>query len=173
MHDETLGDDEKAEQIHGLTLDGCAVEDLCLTFQYSPSSAVYGYQSVELKPGGAEEAVTIHNLEEYIDRSALMSIVPGLERFYQNSKWPGQVNGHPRTIYLPSSNIEVPSWCYKCVCGRTVDWALVRGVRAQLEALRHGFNTVFPLDRLCSFTPEEVRTMLCGDQVTKTEMFML
>ena len=84
MHDEALGDDEKAEQIHGLTLDGCAVEDLCLTFQYSPSSAVYGYQSVELKPGGAEEAVTIHNLEEYIDRSALYPLFQGWKGFIRS-----------------------------------------------------------------------------------------
>ena len=31
-----------------------------------------------------------------------------------------------------------------------------RGVRSQLEALRSGFNTVFPMDRLGAFTPDEV-----------------
>ena len=34
-----------------------------------------------------------------------------------------------------------------------------RGVRSQLEALRSGFNTVFPMDRLGAFTPDEV----CSD----------
>ena len=33
-----------------------------------------------------------------------------------------------------------------------------RGVRSQLEALRAGFNTVFPMDRLGAFTPDEVNT---------------
>ena len=31
-----------------------------------------------------------------------------------------------------------------------------RGVRSQLEALRSGFNTVFPMDKLGAFTPDEV-----------------
>jgi len=114
MADESLDDDTKAERINGLEMDGCAVEDLCLSFQYSPSSAVYQYENIELKPGGADEVVTIHNVEEYIDR--------------------------------------------------TVDWVFVRGVRAQLESLRLGFTSVFPMEKLGSFTPAEVKTMLCGDQ---------
>ena len=40
---------------------------------------------------------------------------------------------------------------------RTLDWVLVRGVRAQLESLRQGFTSVFPMDKLGSFTPAEVR----------------
>jgi len=114
MSDEALDDDTKAEMINNLDLDGCLVEDLGITFQYSPGSSVFGYEVVDLKPGFGDEAVTIHNLEEYIER--------------------------------------------------TLDWVFVRGVRQQLEALRQGFNTVFPMDKLGAFTPNEVRTMLCGDQ---------
>jgi len=114
MLDDSLDDDSKASLINSLQLDGCSVEDLCLTFQYSPTCAAYQYQNVELKPGGADEIVTIHNLEEYIDR--------------------------------------------------TLDWVFVRGVRAQLDSLRLGINSVFPMDKLGSFTPAEVKTMLCGDQ---------
>ena len=44
MSDEALDDDTKAEMINSLELDGCPVEDLGLTFQYSPGSSVYGYQ---------------------------------------------------------------------------------------------------------------------------------
>ena len=40
---------------------------------------------------------------------------------------------------------------------RTLDWVFVRGVRAQLESLRQGFTSVFPMDKLGSFTPAEVR----------------
>merc|ERR1719347_1773517 len=114
MSDEALDDDTKAEMINNLDLDGCLVEDLGITFQYSPGSSVFGYEVVDLKPGFGDEAVTIHNLEEYIER--------------------------------------------------TLDWVFIRGVRQQLEALRQGFNTVFPMDKLGAFTPNEVRTMLCGDQ---------
>merc|ERR1712117_871139 len=94
MSDEALDDDTKAEMINNLDLDGCLVEDLGITFQYSPGSSVFGYEVVDLKPGFGDEAVTIHNLEEYIER--------------------------------------------------TLDWVFIRGVRQQLEALRQGFNTVFP-----------------------------
>ena len=39
---------------------------------------------------------------------------------------------------------------------RTLDWVFVRGVRSQLESLRQGFTSVFPMDKLGSFTPAEV-----------------
>ena len=45
----------------------------------------------------------------------------------------------------------------------TQDHVLNSGIRRQLDAFRSGFNTVFPMDKLGSFSPEEVRTMLCGD----------
>jgi len=114
LADETLEEDAKAERVNALSLDGARVEELGLTMEYSPSSRRHGYSSVELRPGGAEETVTIHNLEEFVER--------------------------------------------------TVEWALYRGVRAQLEALRSGFNTVFPMERLGAFTPLEVRSLICGDQ---------
>ena len=40
----------------------------------------------------------------------------------------------------------------------------MKGVRLQLESLRQGFNSVFPMEKLGSFTPSEVKTMLCGAQ---------
>ena len=65
-------------------LDGADIEDLAMTMEYSPSSKVipwltnhsrdsllqvYGYQAVELRLGGGEEAVTVHNMEEYVERT--------------------------------------------------------------------------------------------------------
>ena len=44
MMDESLDEDTKAERVNSLEMDGCLVEDLCLTFQYSPSSGVYQYE---------------------------------------------------------------------------------------------------------------------------------
>jgi len=114
LADDNLDEDSKAEKVNSLGLDGVTVEELGMTMQYSPSSSLYQYSVVDLKPGGGEEAVTIHNLEEYVER--------------------------------------------------TLDWVFVRGVRGQLEALRQGFNSVFPIDKLGAFTPSEVRTLLCGDQ---------
>jgi len=114
MADDSLTEEERQLAVEDLTLDGARVEDLGLTFQYSPSSAVYGYQAVDLKPGGGDEVVTVWTMDEYVSRM--------------------------------------------------VDWCLVKGVRSQLDSLRTGFCSVFPIDKLGSFSPDEVRTMLCGDQ---------
>lgn len=46
----------------------------------------------------------------------------------------------------------------------TTTFMLETGIARQMEALRAGFNQVFLLRKLHSFTPAEVRVMLCGDQ---------
>lgn len=45
---------------------GVRLEDLGLTFQFNPSSRVYGYTSVNLRPGGDEQEVTLDNVEDYV-----------------------------------------------------------------------------------------------------------
>lgn len=107
------------EALEGLVLElgdhSVNLQDLGLTFQYSPSSKVFGLEDcVNLVADGSNELVTIHNVEDYVNR--------------------------------------------------TVDFALNKGIRRQLEAFRSGFNQVFPLEKLGPFSPQEVKTMLCGDQ---------
>lgn len=41
-------------------------------------------------------------------------------------------------------------------------WLLVEGVSRQMEALREGFETVFPLQQLHMFYPEELDAVFCG-----------
>lgn len=43
-----------------ITLDGCSVEDLSLNF------TLPGYPNIELKKGGSDISVTIHNLDQYL-----------------------------------------------------------------------------------------------------------
>ena len=45
-----------------------------------------------------------------------------------------------------------------------LEFTLVKGIRKQMEAFKSGFDTVFPMDKLGSFSPDEVKAMLCGDQ---------
>ena len=90
-------------------------EDLGVTFQYSPSSKVFGRDSsgeagIDLLPNGEDEVVSGSNAEDYV---ALL-----------------------------------------------LDLVLDKGIRKQMEAFRNGFNQVFPIERLGSFSAEEVRTML-------------
>ena len=46
----------------------------------------------------------------------------------------------------------------------TLDLALNKGIKKQMDAFRAGFNQVFPLEKLAPFSPFEVKSMLCGDQ---------
>lgn len=64
-----------------------AVEDLALTFTFSPSSKVYNYQSYDLIPNGSSIDVTIENLEEYCELTTNFCLQSGiakqLEAFHQ------------------------------------------------------------------------------------------
>uniref|UniRef100_A0A915HDQ8 E3 ubiquitin-protein ligase n=1 Tax=Romanomermis culicivorax TaxID=13658 RepID=A0A915HDQ8_ROMCU len=44
------------------------------------------------------------------------------------------------------------------------DFYLNSGIKLQLQAFKNGFDRVFPMDRLRSFSPEEVQTLISGEQ---------
>lgn len=94
-------------QIESLDLDGCPIADLGLDF------VLPGHANIELRRGGRDIPVTIHNLHQYI---ALVS-----------------------------------------------HWFQVEGVQRQFEALREGFDSVFPVQRLRMFYPEELENVFCGN----------
>ncbi|KAK3095400.1 hypothetical protein FSP39_014206 [Pinctada imbricata] len=48
-----------------------------------------------------------------------------------------------------------------------VHWSLVESVSRQFEALREGFEAIFPLSTLQSFYPEELEQLFCGN-ITET-----
>ncbi|KAK0097330.1 hypothetical protein PV326_002415 [Microctonus aethiopoides] len=58
--DITLRHNEKVQLIEALDLDNCPISDLGLVFELP------GYENIELRKGGSEVAVTIHNLDQYI-----------------------------------------------------------------------------------------------------------
>ncbi|KAK3585607.1 hypothetical protein CHS0354_004513 [Potamilus streckersoni] len=55
-----------------------------------------------------------------------------------------------------------------------IHWSLVEGVSRQFEAFREGFESVFPLNTLNSFYPEELEQLFCGNmsEVWDTKMLM-
>ncbi|KQS38419.1 E3 ubiquitin-protein ligase TRIP12 isoform X3 [Drosophila erecta] len=56
-------------------------------------------------------------------------------------------------------------------------WFLIEGVQKQFEALREGFDSVFPIQRLRMFYPEELECVFCGSgseqQQSRWEIKML
>ncbi|XP_070612086.1 E3 ubiquitin-protein ligase HECTD1 isoform X8 [Erythrolamprus reginae] len=116
-----LSEDEKNTKLQELMMKNpsgsgppLSIEDLGLNFQFCPSSRVYGFTTVDLKPGGEDELVTMDNAEEYVD---LM-----------------------------------------------FDFCMHTGIQKQMDAFRDGFNRVFPMEKLSSFSHEEVQMILCGNQ---------
>ncbi|XP_077640175.1 E3 ubiquitin-protein ligase HECTD1 isoform X10 [Lonchura striata] len=121
LSNKNLSEDEKNTKLQELMLKNpsgsgppLSIEDLGLNFQFCPSSKVYGFTAVDLKPGGEDETVTMDNAEEYVD---LM-----------------------------------------------FDFCMHTGIQKQMEAFRDGFNRVFPMEKLSSFSHEEVQMILCGNQ---------
>ncbi|XP_052387819.1 E3 ubiquitin-protein ligase TRIP12 isoform X3 [Carassius gibelio] len=96
------------QALESLNMNGCSVEDLGLDF------TLPGFPNIELKKGGKDVPVTIHNLEEYL-----------------------------RLV---------------------VYWTLNEGVSRQFESFREGFESVFPLQHLQCFYPEELDQLLCGSK---------
>ncbi|XP_052475722.1 E3 ubiquitin-protein ligase HECTD1 isoform X7 [Carassius gibelio] len=117
----SLSEDEKNTRLQDLMLRNpmgsgppLCIEDLGLNFQFCPSSKVHGFSSVDLKPNGEDEMVTVENAEEYVE---LM-----------------------------------------------FDFCMHTGIQKQMEAFRDGFNRVFPMEKLSSFSHKEVQMILCGNQ---------
>ncbi|XP_045143797.1 E3 ubiquitin-protein ligase HECTD1 isoform X6 [Echinops telfairi] len=116
-----LSEDEKNTKLQELVLKNpsgsgppLSIEDLGLNFQFCPSSRIYGFTAVDLKPSGEDEMITMDNAEEYVD---LM-----------------------------------------------FDFCMHTGIQKQMEAFKDGFNKVFPMEKLSSFSHEEVQMILCGNQ---------
>ncbi|RXN20737.1 E3 ubiquitin- ligase HECTD1 isoform X1 [Labeo rohita] len=121
LGNKSLSEDEKNTRLQDLMLKNpmgsgppLSVEDLGLNFQFCPSSKVHGFSTVDLKPNGEDEMVTMENAEEYVE---LM-----------------------------------------------FDFCMHTGIQKQMEAFREGFNRVFPMEKLSSFSHKEVQMILCGNQ---------
>lgn len=84
MQDHTLSAEVKAHQIQNLSLNHSSgpvlLEDLALTFAYSPSSSVYGISAVDLVPNGADIEVNMENVEEYSELTASFCLDKGISR---------------------------------------------------------------------------------------------
>ena len=92
--------------LESLTLDNSTIESLDLTFE------VPGY-NIEMKKGGRDTVVTIHNLENYLNL--------------------------------------------------LVHWTMREGVERQMEALKEGFDSVFKIDHIKFFLPQELDELFCGN----------
>ena len=87
-----LSDAEKQSRLDALTLcpnnaadstsgvAGCRLQDLCLDFQFSAPSKVYGYSTYDLKVNGGDVPLTVRNVEEYVDLSRSFALDLGIRK---------------------------------------------------------------------------------------------
>lgn len=132
-----------SQKIQSAAGQGVRLEDLGLTFQFAPSSKVFGFTDVELRAGGADFEVFISLIHSNCVHSyGIHILLTTLQSCIQ------QV-----TLDNVEDYVELMA-----------EFCLERGIRRQMEALRQGFDRVFPMSRLAGFSPAELRLLLCGDQ---------
>lgn len=84
MQDNHLSVEARQHQIQNLCLNDAQgpvlLEDLALTFTYSPSSQVFGFDSAELVDDGGDIEVNIDNVEEYSELTSSFCLDKGIAR---------------------------------------------------------------------------------------------
>ncbi|XP_060532522.1 E3 ubiquitin-protein ligase Ufd4 isoform X2 [Cylas formicarius] len=84
MQDHSLSPESKSRQIQNLCLNDSSgpvlLEDLALTFTYSPGSSIFGYESCDLVLNGADIEVHIENIEEYAELTTSFCLNKGVGR---------------------------------------------------------------------------------------------
>lgn len=72
--DHSLSAEQRSRALQDIEIDGVRVEDLGLDF------TLPGYPSIELIPNGANTAVTIDNVDQYVDRVVDLTLGSGVQR---------------------------------------------------------------------------------------------
>ncbi|KAK8751081.1 hypothetical protein OTU49_012922 [Cherax quadricarinatus] len=91
LNDTILSEEDRRLQLHNLALPSTPdnqgaeqpavrLEDLCLTMQYAAPSRHLGYTAIELRTGGADQEVTLTNVEDYIDFTLSWALEVGIRR---------------------------------------------------------------------------------------------
>lgn len=141
--DASLSADDKARAIQNIQVDGVSVEDLGLDF------TLPGYPSIELIPNGSNIAVTIDNVDVYVDRVIDMTLGSGVRRqieafragFSQVFPYSALRTFTPNELVMLFGQVE-EDWsiesrcCCQCVSSpQLTGVALMDSIKAD-----HGFN---------------------------------
>ncbi|CAG7833938.1 unnamed protein product [Allacma fusca] len=122
---------ELKEPLEALTLDGCRIDNLGLDF------TLPGHPTIELRKGGKDIPVTIHNLEEYIKLVCHWMLVGGVSR--QMESWKEGFDS-----VFPSSALKMfyPEELEMVFCGSNQSDGESWDVKTLLECCRpdHGYT---------------------------------
>ncbi|XP_035278065.1 E3 ubiquitin-protein ligase TRIP12-like [Anguilla anguilla] len=141
------------QALEGLSMNGCSVEDLGLDF------TLPGFPNIELKKGGKDIPVTIHNLEEYLRLVVYWTLNEGVSRQFESLR-----EGFESVFPLHHLQYFYPEELDQLLCGsRTHSW----DVKTLMECCRpdHGYThdsraVRFLFEVLSSFDAEQQRLFL-------------
>ncbi|NXI69227.1 TRIPC ligase, partial [Anseranas semipalmata] len=136
-----------------LTMDGCSVEDLGLDF------TLPGFPNIELKKGGKDTPVTIHNLEEYLRLVIFWALNEGVARQFDSFR-----DGFESVFPLSHLQYFYPEELEQLLCGSKTDtW----DAKTLMECCRpdHGYThdsraVKYLFEILSSFDSEQQRLFL-------------
>ncbi|XP_070537941.1 E3 ubiquitin-protein ligase TRIP12-like isoform X2 [Ptychodera flava] len=139
--------------LDSLTMDGCTVEDLGLDF------VLPGHPDVELKKGGKDVPVTIHNLEEYLEAIVNWTLVEGASRQCEAFR-----EGFESVFPISSLKCFYAEEMDQLLCGnRSEPWDM----KTLMECCRpdHGYNhdsrvVKYLFEILTSYTADQQRQFL-------------
>ncbi|KAM3834807.1 E3 ubiquitin-protein ligase TRIP12 isoform 4-T6 [Vipera latastei] len=136
-----------------LTMNGCSVEDLGLDF------TLPGFPNIELKKGGKDIPVTIHNLEEYLRLVIFWALNEGVSRQFDSFR-----DGFESVFPLSHLQYFYPEELDQLLCGSKTDtW----DAKTLMECCRpdHGYThdsraVKFLFEILSGFDSEQQRLFL-------------
>uniref|UniRef100_A0A8B9LPY2 E3 ubiquitin-protein ligase n=1 Tax=Astyanax mexicanus TaxID=7994 RepID=A0A8B9LPY2_ASTMX len=139
--------------LESLNMNGCSVEDLGLDF------TLPGFPNIELKKGGKDVPVTIHNLEEYLRLVVYWTLNEGVSRQFESFR-----EGFESVFPLHHLQYFYPEELDQLLCGsKSETW----DVKTLMECCRpdHGYThdsraVRFLFEVLSSFDAEQQRLFL-------------
>ncbi|XP_048025429.1 E3 ubiquitin-protein ligase TRIP12 isoform X4 [Megalobrama amblycephala] len=141
------------QALESLNMNGCSVEDLGLDF------TLPGFPNIELKKGGKDVPVTIHNLEEYLRLVVYWTLNEGVSRQFDSFR-----EGFESVFPLHHLQYFYPEELDQLLCGsKSESW----DVKTLMECCRpdHGYThdsraVRFLFEVLSSFDAEQQRLFL-------------
>ncbi|TRY93874.1 hypothetical protein DNTS_023784 [Danionella cerebrum] len=141
------------QALESLNMNGCVVEDLGLDF------TLPGFPNIELKKGGKDVAVTIHNLEEYLRLVVYWTLNEGVSRQFESFR-----EGFESVFPLHHLQYFYPEELDQLLCGsKSESW----DVKTLMECCRpdHGYThdsraVRFLFEVLSNFDGEQQRLFL-------------
>ncbi|XP_039615955.1 E3 ubiquitin-protein ligase TRIP12 isoform X3 [Polypterus senegalus] len=141
------------QALESLNMNGCSVEDLGLDF------TLPGFPNIELKKGGKDIPVNIHNLEEYLRLVVYWTLNEGVSRQFESFR-----EGFESVFPLHHLQYFYPEELDQLLCGsKTETW----DVKTLMECCRpdHGYThdsraVKFLFEILSSFDSEQQRLFL-------------